>query len=327
MTSPRRFEQDLPALLADLYLAGTPDYRDDLVQQIARVRQRPAWTFPERWLPMDTRDPGGPDPPGVPWRQLGVLALIALLLATAVAVYVGAQPRPPDPFGLAENGQLVYTDGGDVFVRTTIDGAPSVLIESPETETWALYSPLGDRLALLRETDGGEDLWVGGADGAGLTRIGGPYAGIDWVEWSPARRTSPSAIRRTGCHGSTSSRPTAVAPSALPTSRPCGRRSGRQPEISCCSAGRRRADGRSTSSISRVASPSVSTSMGPASRWTFDFRNPAWSPSGDRLAFEFLVDLPRFAAGNAGAEDPHRLDRAPRRGRRPAPPGVRSPGR
>ena len=32
MTSPRRFEQDLPALLADLYLAATPDYRDDLVR-------------------------------------------------------------------------------------------------------------------------------------------------------------------------------------------------------------------------------------------------------------------------------------------------------
>ena len=46
MTSPRRFEQDLPALLAGLYLAGTPDYRDDIVQQTARVRQRPAWTFP-----------------------------------------------------------------------------------------------------------------------------------------------------------------------------------------------------------------------------------------------------------------------------------------
>lgn len=38
MTTPRRFEQDLPALLADLYLAGTPDYRDDIVRQTARVR-------------------------------------------------------------------------------------------------------------------------------------------------------------------------------------------------------------------------------------------------------------------------------------------------
>ena len=38
MTSPRRFERDLPAILGDLYLAGTPDYRDDLVRQTARVQ-------------------------------------------------------------------------------------------------------------------------------------------------------------------------------------------------------------------------------------------------------------------------------------------------
>ena len=68
MTSPRRFEQDLPALLADLYLAGTPDYRDDLVQQIAPRRQRPAWTFPERWLPMDIATPRSSGR-RLPWRR------------------------------------------------------------------------------------------------------------------------------------------------------------------------------------------------------------------------------------------------------------------
>ena len=29
-----------------------PDYLDDIVAQARRTRQRPAWTFPERWLPM-----------------------------------------------------------------------------------------------------------------------------------------------------------------------------------------------------------------------------------------------------------------------------------
>src|SRR5437867_13063954 len=104
MTTPRRFEADLPALLADLYLAGTPDYRDDLIQQTARVRQRPAWTFPERWLPVElvtTRVPLT----RMPWRQIGVLALIAILLVAALAVYVGShQQRLPAPFGIAANG-------------------------------------------------------------------------------------------------------------------------------------------------------------------------------------------------------------------------------
>ena len=52
MTSPRRFEADLPVLLADLYLTGKPHYRDDLLRLTARTPQRPAWSFPERWIPM-----------------------------------------------------------------------------------------------------------------------------------------------------------------------------------------------------------------------------------------------------------------------------------
>ena len=122
MTSPQRFERDLPALLADTYVAGTPDYRDDLVQQLAAARQRPAWTFPERWLPVDLVTERV-STPRAPWRAIGVLALIGLLLAATAAVYVGSQPRIPPPFGLAANGQVVFTQDGDVFVRDRIDGA------------------------------------------------------------------------------------------------------------------------------------------------------------------------------------------------------------
>ena len=53
MTTDRRFESDLSDLLAELAPRRTPDYRDDVVRQTARTRQRPAWTFPERWLPVD----------------------------------------------------------------------------------------------------------------------------------------------------------------------------------------------------------------------------------------------------------------------------------
>ena len=52
MTSERRLEQDLPDLLARMATGPTPDYRDHIVQQTARMRQRPAWTFPEGWIPM-----------------------------------------------------------------------------------------------------------------------------------------------------------------------------------------------------------------------------------------------------------------------------------
>jgi hypothetical protein len=108
MTSPRRFEQDLPALLDDLYVIGTPDYRDDLVRQTAAMRQRPAWTLPERWLPMDLATRRMPFA-SVPFRALIVLALIIILAAAALLLSVGSQHPLPPPFGPARNGPLAYT--------------------------------------------------------------------------------------------------------------------------------------------------------------------------------------------------------------------------
>ena len=47
MTSDRRIERDLPDLLDDLYMTSAPTYRDHILQQTARTRQRPAWSFVE----------------------------------------------------------------------------------------------------------------------------------------------------------------------------------------------------------------------------------------------------------------------------------------
>ena len=142
MTSPRRFEQDLPALLADLYLSRTPDYRDDLVQQIARVRQRPAWTFPERWLPMDLATPSV-FRPALPWRQLGVLALIGLLIAAALAAYVGSNRPLPAPFGLAANGVVALVDDAGAIQRVDpVSGEAVVIVPGPGNSR-PTYSPDG----------------------------------------------------------------------------------------------------------------------------------------------------------------------------------------
>ena len=95
MTSPRRFERDLPALLDDLYVAGTPDYRNELVATTARTSQRPAWTFPERWLPLDLATRRLPFA-SVPFRALIALTLIVILAAAAVLLTVGSRhPLPP----------------------------------------------------------------------------------------------------------------------------------------------------------------------------------------------------------------------------------------
>ena len=116
MTTFERFERSIPELMTELAPARVPDYFDDMLQQTEGVTQRPAWSFPERWLPVDiaarplvTRS--------FPWRPLAVLALLALLIAAGLAVYVGSQNRVPPPFGVAGNGALrvepmnVYWDG------------------------------------------------------------------------------------------------------------------------------------------------------------------------------------------------------------------------
>jgi Tol biopolymer transport system component len=172
MTSPRRFEGDLPALLAGLYVAGTPTYRDDLVQQIARSRQRPAWTFPGRWLPMEivtTRVPTT----RVPWRQIGVLALLALLLAAALAIYAGSQQvRVPAPFGPAGAGLVAFEASGDIHVVDPTTGNPITVVSGPELDLGPRYSRDGTRLVFERKVAGGRtELYVVRSDGSELTRI------------------------------------------------------------------------------------------------------------------------------------------------------------
>jgi hypothetical protein len=299
MTSPRRLEQDLPALLADLYLAGTPDYRDDLLRRTARTRQRHAWTFPERWLPMDIATRSA-STPAFPWRQIGVVALLGLLIAAAAAVYVGSQPRLADPFGLAANGELAFIRDGDVVVRSTVDGSTRSLLTSPETETFALHSPRGDRLAVLRETTAGEEIWVGTANGGDMTMIGGPYQQL-WLEWSPDQTQLAVAhvvnglptMELVGADGS-GSRRVVDMPAEAPTFRPPD---GKQLVF------RGQEDGVwgyylvdvAGGDPMRLAIEGMGLDGG-----DYDLGAPTWSPTGYQLAFHTLIPLPQSQGRTPG---------------------------
>jgi len=82
MTSLPRFEGNLPGILEDLYLGPSPDYRDVLIAGVQRTRQRPAWAFPERWLPVDITNRLA-FAPRLPYRHLAIVALLAILTAAA----------------------------------------------------------------------------------------------------------------------------------------------------------------------------------------------------------------------------------------------------
>ena len=100
MTTDRHLERDLPAILGEIAMGRYPDYIDDVLATTAQRRQRPGWTFPERWLPVNLANEVLPGAPRYPRRALGILTLLAILLGAMLAFYLGGPgaPRPPaDP--------------------------------------------------------------------------------------------------------------------------------------------------------------------------------------------------------------------------------------
>jgi Tol biopolymer transport system component len=173
MTTPKRLERDLPTFLRDLAAAPYPDYIDDVLATTAQRRQRPTWTFPERWLPVDITTTQVPVA-RPPWRALGILALIGILIACALAVYVGSQPTTPPapPFGLAVNGQIAYAQDGDIFAVDPATGDVMDLVVGPRTDSDPTFSPDGRRVAFVRAFDDTKShVLVASTDGSGQTVV------------------------------------------------------------------------------------------------------------------------------------------------------------
>jgi Tol biopolymer transport system component len=179
MTPIDRFERQLPTALTDLAVPRTPDYLTDILGLTARTRQRPAWASVERWLPMQLVSQRA-TVARMPWRQLGVLALIALLLAAMLALYVGSQQRRlPPPFGPAANGSIVYVQGGDIYSADPDTGVAKAVVVDPEDELLPVFSPDGTHVLFARDST----LFVAREDGSGLVQVDAePLIGL--TEWS-----------------------------------------------------------------------------------------------------------------------------------------------
>jgi Tol biopolymer transport system component len=184
MTTEQRFERELPDILADLYPVRAPDYRNDLVQRIAAKRQRPAWALPERWIPMTALAVGRSIRP-MPWRAIGVLALLLLSIA-AVAIIAGSQRRLPAPFGPAANGTLVFAQDGDIFLVDPATGIRTLAIGGPATDANPIFSRDGTKLAFLREVDGRLSIMLAGERGQQARELSTTVdAEFGNIEWSP----------------------------------------------------------------------------------------------------------------------------------------------
>ena len=185
-----RVDPILPELFAELADARTPDYLEAAIERASSQSRRPAWTYPGRWLPMQITTQAAPVA-RMPWRQVGVLALIGLLIALAIAaVYVGSQLRRlPDPVGPAGNGVIALAKGGDIYVADRPGGDLRPLVTGPEDDSDPMFSPDGTKLAFMRSIDAEHDdsaLMIADADGTDVVQVAteASFGAESRSEWS-----------------------------------------------------------------------------------------------------------------------------------------------
>jgi len=190
MTTPTRLERTLPGILDELAAGPTPGYLDDVFARTARMRQRPGWAFPERWLPMADLTRSRAFAPAPPWRLIA-LALVVVALVVGALLYAGSrQLRVPPPFGPAKNGLIPYAAGGDIYIGDPVTGTGRLVVAGAEDDHDPGFSPDGTLLALLR-TDPADccmnsNILVARSDGSDLTTVTTSSFPTDsLVQWVP----------------------------------------------------------------------------------------------------------------------------------------------
>ncbi len=165
---------------------GAPGYLDEILTRTTRTRQRPAWSSLERGLPMDLTDRRPLLASRLPWRPILLLAALAVVIAAALLVFAGSQPRLPEPFGIARNGSLLYAAKGDIYRVEPATGVVSVLVAGSADDSAPAYSRDGTQFAFIRY-DGPtrSSVMLARADGGDIRSATGPLAGLELFAWSP----------------------------------------------------------------------------------------------------------------------------------------------
>jgi dipeptidyl aminopeptidase/acylaminoacyl peptidase len=179
----QRFDRALPDLFVELASASTPDYLEAAIEQASSRPQRPSWTFPGRWIPMEITTRTAPVA-RMPWRQLGILAILGLLLAIAAVAYVGSQRTRPAPyFGLAANGAVAVERNGDIYAMNQAAGTESAISVGPDIDTAPVYTRDGTRIAFERADGSQRLIMVANADGSGIEQVT-PEALAGIAQWT-----------------------------------------------------------------------------------------------------------------------------------------------
>src|SRR5262245_33738512 len=137
-----------------------------------RVGQRPGWTLPERWIPMELTIARSRMQPAI--VAVAVLALLTVALVAA-ALFAAAQRRQSSPLPLG-NGVIALAKDGDIFVADRPGGELRPLVVGPANDRNPMFSPDGTMLVFERETLGDSLLrdsllMVADADGANVVQL------------------------------------------------------------------------------------------------------------------------------------------------------------
>jgi Tol biopolymer transport system component len=164
------------------------DLLDRTISRTMRIRSRPAWLLPERWIPME-----------LTMRQLRLprearyiaLLLVLILMATAALLVAGSQRHVPAPFGPAKNGSIYFaTNDGDIVAIDAATSESAVLIGHVEPASHPAISLDGLRVAIVRTEADGRHVDVADVDRASTLRVSTtPLASIPHdLAWSPDSR-------------------------------------------------------------------------------------------------------------------------------------------
>ena len=195
MTTNDRLDAAVSTWLHEDAVFRVPDHLGEVLAVTSEMRQRPAWSSLERWLPVDTtfRPRLLPVPPAA--RLLMAAALILLALVIAVIAVGSRQQRLPEPFGLARNGAATASTDGDIYALDTTTLARTPLVTDENYDFGGSYSRDGTQIMFLRAREEPDDLTdprliltVADADGSRVRELTEPLRGLDWSDWSPDGR-------------------------------------------------------------------------------------------------------------------------------------------
>ena len=150
MTSPRRFEHDLPVLLADCTRrrrpitemtssSGSPACGSDRHGRSLKGGSR--WTSRPRLCPAQRGSRGGSS---ACWRSSPLCWPACSRLRRLAAA-------PPEPFGPAANGALVFAADSDILSADPVTSRTATPVNGPEIDSVPIWSRDGTRFVFRRQ--------------------------------------------------------------------------------------------------------------------------------------------------------------------------------